>query len=79
MLAMLISAAFSAPTGRAGGGPAGIPGIGGSGCCLIVSGGPAKIFSVCVSHSESGFANLAPDGLKLNRIQAKIDITIAAN
>ena len=77
MFATLISAAFSAPTGRTGGGPVGIPGNGGSGRCLIVVGGSAKIFSGYLSHSASGSANLAPDGSKFNRILAEIDITIA--
>ena len=45
MFAMLMSAALIGPTGRAGGGPAGIPGIGGFGRGLIASGGPAKMFS----------------------------------
>ena len=39
---MFISAALSAPTGRAGGGPAGIPGNGGFGLGLIAAGGPAR-------------------------------------
>ena len=79
MFAVLISAAFSAPTGRAGGGSAGIPGSGGSGRCLIAAGGPAKTFSGCLSHSASGSANFAPDGSKLRSTPAKVEITIAAN
>jgi len=52
-------AAFNAPTGRAGGSPAGIPGNCGSGRYLIAADGPANMFSGCVPHSASGSANLA--------------------
>ena len=61
MFAMLISAAFSTPTGRADGGPADIPDTGRSGRCLIAAGETAKMFSDCVSHFASSSANLAPD------------------
>ena len=79
MFAMFISAASSAPTGSAGGGPAGIPGNGWSGRCLIAAGGPANMFSGCLSHSASGSANFAPDGSKLRSIPAKVEIIIAAS
>ena len=79
MLRLFISVPFKIPTGRTGGGPAGIPGNGGSYCCLIAAGGPTKIFSGCIFHSASGSANLAPDGSKFYRIPAKVNITNAAN
>ena len=78
MFVMLISAAFSAPTGKAGGGPAGIPGNGGSGRCLMAAGGPTNTFSGWLFHSESESANLTPDWSKINKIPAKVDIIIAA-
>jgi len=42
---MFMSAAGRAPTGRTGGGPAGIPGSGGSGRGLITVGGPTIMYS----------------------------------
>ena len=69
---MLISAALIGRTGRTGGGPAGCPGIGGSGRVT-------NIFSGCCSHSESGKAIFAPDGSKFRRIPESVDITIAVS
>ena len=74
---MLISAALRAPAGRAGGGPAGIPGIGGSGRCLMAAGGPTNMFSGWFSHFESGSANFALDGSKFVRTPERVAITIA--
>ena len=62
MMATLLSAAFEAQTGRICGGPASIPGNGGSGHGWISAGGSTMIFSGWVSHFQSGSANLAPDG-----------------
>ena len=77
MFAMLISAALRGPTGRTRGGPAGIPGIGGFGRCLIAAGGPAKMFSGCASHSSSESANFASETSKFSRTPEKVEITIA--
>jgi len=76
---MLISAAFSAPTGRTGGGPTGIPGNGGSDRCMIAAGGPTNIFSGWLFHPWSASANFAPDGSKLRSTPAKVEITMATN
>jgi len=74
---MLISAALRGPTGKTGGGPAGIPGIGGFGRGLIPPGGPAKMFSGYASHSASGSATFASDASKFSRTPERVEITIA--
>ena len=74
---MLMSAALIGPIGRTGGGPAGIPGIGGFGRGRIAAGGPAKMFSGWISQIASGSANFAPDTSKLSRIPERVEMMIA--
>ena len=72
-------AAFKIPIGKTGGSSAGIPGNGGFGRGRIMAGGPTTTFSGWLFHSESGQASFAPDGSKLSRIPASVEITIEAN
>ena len=58
--------------------PAGISGNGGAGRGLIPAGGPEIVFSVWVFHTSPGSANFAPDGSKVRRIPARVEITIVA-
>jgi hypothetical protein len=65
------------PIGRTGGAPAGIPGFGAFGRCLMAAGGPTNIFSGWFSHTASGSANFAQDGSKFSKNPESVDITIA--
>ena len=58
-----MSAAFRAPIGKAGSGPAGIPAIGEFGCGRIPTGGPVRL-----EHFLVGFPTLRLEGQTLPQI-----------